>query len=112
MVSFGIGGVVTELVGDRAYRIPPLTRHDAAGLVREPRAAPLLLGHRGAPPVDVGALEDLALRVGRLADDLPEVASLELNPVLAQSAGTAVLGATVVCAPPMQRRDGPARRLG
>ncbi|MFI5101565.1 MAG: acetate--CoA ligase family protein, partial [Actinomycetes bacterium] len=111
VVSFGVGGIVTELVDDRAYRIPPLARHDAAALVRGPRAAPLLFGHRGAPPADAAALEDLVLRVGRLAYDLPEIAALELNPVLAQASGAAVLAATAVCAPPVQRRDGPARRL-
>jgi acyl-CoA synthetase (NDP forming)/GNAT superfamily N-acetyltransferase len=111
VVSFGIGGIVTELVGDRAYRIPPLARHDAAALVHGPKAAPLLFGHRGAPPADTAALEDLLLRVGRLAHDLPEVAALELNPVLAQASGVAVLAASAVCAPPARRRDGPARRL-
>ena len=49
VVTFGVGGVVTELVGDRGYRIPPLSEADAAELVRAPRAAPLLFGHRGAP---------------------------------------------------------------
>ncbi len=111
VVSFGVGGIVTELVDDRAYRIPPLAQHDAAALVREPRAAPLLFGHRGAPPADAAALEDVVLRVGRLAYDLPEIAALELNPVLAQASGAAVLAATAVCAPPVQRADGPARRL-
>jgi acyl-CoA synthetase (NDP forming) len=50
---------------------------------RSLRGAPLLTGYRGAAPVDTTALEDLLLRVGRLADDLPEVAELDLNPVLA-----------------------------
>ena len=48
------------------------------------RAAPLLLGHRGSPPVDTAALADVLLRVSRLADDLPEVAELDLNPVIAR----------------------------
>src|SRR5205085_1894151 len=53
VVSFGLGGVATQLLGDRAWRAVPLTDRDAEHLVREPRAAPLLFGHRGADPVDV-----------------------------------------------------------
>src|SRR4051794_37362679 len=82
LVSFGLGGVATDLLGDRAYRTLPLTDLDAAELVRAPRAWPLLDGYRGSEPVDVAALEDLLLRVARLADDLPEVLRLRLEPVL------------------------------
>jgi len=82
LVSFGLGGVATDLLGDRAYRTLPLTDLDAAELVRAPRAWPLLDGYRGAEPADVGALEDLLLRVARLAEDLPEVLELTLDPVL------------------------------
>ena len=74
LVSFGLGGVATDLLGDQAWRAVPLTDSDASELVREPRAAPLLFGYRGAAPVDVAGVEDVLLRVARLADDLPEVA--------------------------------------
>ncbi len=50
---------------------------------RSLRGARLLTGYRGSPPVDTAALDDLLLRVGRLAEELPEVAELDLNPVLA-----------------------------
>src|SRR5688500_20374429 len=63
LVSFGVGGVATELLGDRAFRTLPLTDLDAAELVRGPRAWPLLDGWRGSEPVDTAALEDL--RIGR-----------------------------------------------
>jgi acyl-CoA synthetase (NDP forming) len=82
LVSFGLGGVATDLLGDRAYRTLPLTDLDAAELVRAPRAFPLLNGYRGSEPVDLEALEDLLLRVARLADDLPEVLRLRLEPVI------------------------------
>nr|MCU0265285.1 acetate--CoA ligase family protein [Actinomycetes bacterium] len=111
VVSFGIGGVVTELVQDRGYRIPPLTDRDAAALVRSPRAAPLLFGYRGAEPVDVAALEELLLRVSRLSDDLPDMAELELNPVVVSPSGVAVLGARARLAAPIIRKDSDARRL-
>jgi acyl-CoA synthetase (NDP forming)/GNAT superfamily N-acetyltransferase len=112
VLSFGVGGVVTELVGDRAYRIPPLSWADADELVAAPRAAPLLTGHRGAPAMDTAALQDLMVRLGQLAYDLPEVARLTLNPVLALPSGVAVLSGSARVAPPLARRDGPARRLG
>ncbi len=111
LVSFGIGGLATELLGDRAYAPVPMTDADAAELVAAPRAAPLLAGYRGSEPVDTGALQDLLLRVSRLAEDLPEVLGLELNPVLVARHGLAVLSATVVLGPPTSRVDPGPRRL-
>ena len=87
--------MATELLGDRAWRAAPLTDRDAAALVDEPRAAPLLHGYRGADPVDRAALADLLLRVGRLADEQPRVRALRLNPVLARPDGLSVLHAEV-----------------
>jgi acyl-CoA synthetase (NDP forming) len=75
LLSFGLSGVATELLGDRAFRVVPVSDADAAALVRAPRAAPLLAGYRGSEPTRLDALEDLVLRVGRIADDLPEVRS-------------------------------------
>jgi len=111
LVSFGVGGLATELLGDRAYAPVPMTDADAAELVAAPRAAPLLAGYRGSAPVDTGALQDLLLRVSRLAEDLPEVLGLELNPVLVARRGLAVLSATVTVGPPTSRVDPGPRRL-
>jgi acyl-CoA synthetase (NDP forming)/GNAT superfamily N-acetyltransferase len=111
LVSFGVGGLATELLGDRAYAPVPLSDLDAAELVAAPRAAPLLSGYRGSEPVDTGALEDLLLRVSRLAEDLPEVLALELNPVLVARHGLAVLTAAVAVGPPTARVDPGPRRL-
>lgn len=111
VVGFGLGGVATELLGDRAWRAVPLTDRDAAELVDEPRAAPLLRGHRGAAPVDRSALVELLLRVGRLADEQPRVRSLTLNPVLARPDGFAVLHATVRTGAEVARPDTGPRRL-
>lgn len=83
LVMLGLGGIHTDLLGDRAFRLLPLTDLDATRMWRSLRGAPLLTGYRGAPPIDTGALEDLLLRVARLAEDLPEIAELDLNPVLA-----------------------------
>ncbi|WBB70278.1 bifunctional GNAT family N-acetyltransferase/acetate--CoA ligase family protein [Micromonospora sp. WMMD812] len=111
VVGFGLGGVATELLGDRAWRAVPVTDRDAADLVDEPRAAPLLRGHRGAAPVDRAALIDLLLRVGRLADEQPRVRALTLNPVLARPDGLSVLHATVRAGSATVRPDTGPRRL-
>ncbi|MET7402276.1 GNAT family N-acetyltransferase [Dactylosporangium sp. NPDC005572] len=87
LVILGLGGVHTDLLGDRALRLLPLTDRDAAAMWRGLRGAPLLTGYRGLPPVDTAALEDLLLRMGAMAEDLPEIAELDLNPVLAGPGG-------------------------
>jgi acyl-CoA synthetase (NDP forming)/GNAT superfamily N-acetyltransferase len=111
LLSFGVSGMATELLGDRAFRVVPVSDQDAAALVRAPRAAPLLAGYRGTEPVDLAALEDLVLRVGRIAEDLPEVRSLALDPVLTSPEGAFVTGARIVLGPPPTRQDNGPRRL-
>ncbi|WP_082310347.1 bifunctional GNAT family N-acetyltransferase/acetate--CoA ligase family protein [Nonomuraea sp. SBT364] len=113
VVSFGLGEVTARLLLDQGFRLAPLTREDAAGLVRSVRAAPLLFGEYGYPPVAVDALEDLLVRVGRLAHDLPELARLDLDQVLVGESGVIVLGARAILrTPPGPRLDGGPRRLG
>jgi acyl-CoA synthetase (NDP forming)/RimJ/RimL family protein N-acetyltransferase len=84
LVVFGLGGVATDVLGDHAARLTPLTNTDAGELIRSLRSAPLLFGHRGSPAVDTEALAGILVCVSRLADDLPEVAELDLNPVIAR----------------------------
>ncbi|WP_121252753.1 bifunctional GNAT family N-acetyltransferase/acetate--CoA ligase family protein [Nocardioides ferulae] len=93
VVSFGISGPLTELLGDRAYRIPPLSERDAAAMVREIKSSPMLFGYRGSEVVDVGEIERLILRVAQLQNDLPQVSSLELALVLVGAHGATVLTA-------------------
>ena len=93
VVSFGVSGHATELLGDRSYRIPPMHSGDASDMVREIRAAPLLFGYRGSEEVDVAAVEHLLLRLAQLKNDLPQVRSLELNLVLVGADGATVLNA-------------------
>ena len=112
ILSFGLAGAASELLGDLAHRLIPATDRDVAGLVREIRAAPLLFGWRGAEPVDTGALEELLLRVSQLVDDIPEVASVVLEPVVVAPHGLAVLGATVRLAHLPARTDLGPRALG
>lgn len=116
VVSFRLGGVIPELLADFGYRIPPLTDQDARKLVRAPKASPLLFGgtpamHLQDNPVDTRALEELVARLGHLANDLPEVAHLELNPIVVHAKGIAVLGAIGSAQRPQVRTDLEARRL-
>jgi acyl-CoA synthetase (NDP forming) len=83
LVAFGPGGVFAELIGGAQFRIAPLTDIDAAELVQGGKAGQLVSGFRGAPAADADALTDLVHRLSSLAVDLPEVAELDLNPVLA-----------------------------
>ncbi|WP_200800317.1 bifunctional acetate--CoA ligase family protein/GNAT family N-acetyltransferase [Jatrophihabitans endophyticus] len=110
LVSFGIGGVATELLGDTAYAAVPLTGLDAERLIASPRAAPLLSGYRGNAPCDTGALADLALRLSVLGDALPEIAECRLT-VLATPFGAHVTDVAVRVAPPTARADSGPRRL-
>jgi acyl-CoA synthetase (NDP forming) len=99
LVVFGLGGLGTGALADHAARLTPLTDVDADQLIRSIRAAPLLLGQHGSESVDVGALRDLLLRVSRLADDLPEVTELDLNPVITRADGVFVTGARIRATP-------------
>ncbi|MFD8209479.1 GNAT family N-acetyltransferase [Streptomyces sp. NPDC059695] len=105
VLSFGLSGAASELLGDTAHRLVPATDRDAAELIRSLRTAPLLFGWRGSAPVDTPALEELLLRVSRLVDDHPEVVAVSLEPVVVAPRGLSVLGATVRLAPPSPRTD-------
>ena len=108
VISFGLADETAALLDDRAYRLAPLTDVESAELVRAIRTAPLLLGHRGADPVDVTALEELLQRVARLGYDLPEVARLELNPVQVSTSGASVREVQLR----LERPIGPRPELG
>jgi acetyl coenzyme A synthetase (ADP forming)-like protein len=100
LVAFGPGGVFAELIGEARFRLAPLTDRDAEELVRSGKAGRLVAGFRGAPPADEAALVDLLVRLSLLADDLPEVAELDLNPVLALPDRCVAVDARVRVAPP------------
>jgi acetate---CoA ligase (ADP-forming) len=95
LVAFGPGGVLAELIGEASFRIAPLTDTDAEELVTTGKAGRLVRGFRGAPAADAAALADLVLRLARLGDELPEVAELDLNPVLALPEGCVIVDARV-----------------
>ncbi|MEV6480131.1 GNAT family N-acetyltransferase [Streptomyces sp. NPDC051576] len=105
VLSFGLAGAASQLLGDTAHRLIPVTDREAGSLIRSIRTAPLLFGWRGSTPVDTPALEELMLRVSRLVDDHPEVVAVTLEPVVVAAHGLSVLGASVRLAPPPVRDD-------
>jgi acyl-CoA synthetase (NDP forming)/GNAT superfamily N-acetyltransferase len=111
LVMTGLGGVYTDLLGDRAFRLVPMTDLDAGRMWRSLRSAPLLTGYRNTPPVDTDAVEDLLLRLGRLAEELPEVAELDLNPVLAGPGRVVAVDAKLRLAPAGDEPDPTLRQL-
>jgi acyl-CoA synthetase (NDP forming) len=103
LVAFGPGGVFAELIGGAAFRIAPLTDVDANELVREGKAGQLVAGFRGTPAADAPALVDLLHRLSVLAENVPEVAELDLNPVIALPDRCVAVDARVRLAPPSLR---------
>jgi len=96
LVMFGLGGILVEILKDVSFRIVPLSRRDAQEMIREIKGYPLLLGYRGQEPVDFLALEELLLKVSNLAQQIPEIKELDLNPVFAYSDGTIVVDARIL----------------
>jgi acyl-CoA synthetase (NDP forming) len=95
VVACGAGGVMVEVLKDVSVRIAPLTHADATEMIESLRSFPLLTGFRGAPPRDVAALENIVLRIGALAEDLPEIAEMDCNPVIVHEHGAVIVDARV-----------------
>jgi acyl-CoA synthetase (NDP forming) len=95
LLAVGPGGTLAEVIGDASFRLAPLTDVDVEELVGSGRVGRLLGGFRGSPPADTAAVSDLLLRVGRLVDDVAEIAELDLNPVIARPDGCVAVDARV-----------------
>jgi acetyltransferase len=107
LVAFGQGGTAVELVHDSSLELPPLNALLARRLMARTRVWQLLQGYRGNPPADIEALIEVLIRLGQLAADHPEIRELDINPLLADSAGVVALDARLRVAP--AQRAGAAR---
>ncbi len=87
LVAFGLGGILVEVLADVCFRVAPLTDRDAAEMVRGIKGFHLLEGYRGHPPADVESLQETLLRISRLAEDVPEIGEIDLNPIFALRPG-------------------------
>jgi acyl-CoA synthetase (NDP forming) len=91
LIGFGLGGIHVEILKDIAFRVTPITDRDAAEMVRSIKGYRLLEGYRGHPAADIDAIENLLLRIARLVEEVPEIAELDLNPVIALPPGRGCL---------------------
>jgi acyl-CoA synthetase (NDP forming) len=107
----GSGGVLTDLLADRRWRGLPLTDLDAAEMVRSLRCAPLLAGYRGAEPADEPAVLDVLHRIARLAECLPEIAELDINPLIAAPSGAFAVDVKIRLTPAQTEPDWYSRHL-
>ena len=96
VLMFGLGGIWVEVLKDVSFRIAPLTRRDAAEMIKEIKGYPLLTGYRGQEPVDLSKLEDFILKVSAFVEKNPEIKELDLNPVFAYSDGAVAVDARVI----------------
>jgi acetyl coenzyme A synthetase (ADP forming)-like protein len=95
LVAFGPGGVLAELIGEASFRIAPLTDADVSELLTIGKTGKLVAGYRGAPPASEAALGDLLHRLSKIGEELPELAELDLNPVLAGPEGCVAVDARI-----------------
>lgn len=96
VVVVGLGGTFVEIAPDRALRVPPFGRSEVRAMLRELRSYAVLESVRGSPPVDIEAVIDVVLRVGELALNAPEIAAIDINPLIVSEAGAVAADALVV----------------
>ena len=96
VVMFGIGGILVEVLKDVVFRVLPIGRSLARGMLEEIKAASLLEGYRGKPPVDKEAIVDLLVTVSDLVESYPEIAEMDLNPVIVRSDGISIVDARII----------------
>jgi len=96
VVMFGLGGIFVEVYRDVSFRLIPLTEPDAAAMIREIKAFPVLQGVRAGRSTDLKALADLLLTVSRMAEENPEIAEMDLNPIIVYEEGLSVVDARVL----------------
>jgi acetyl coenzyme A synthetase (ADP forming)-like protein len=91
LVTFGLGGIYVETLKDVTFRVAPFSPEEARQMLDEIRAHAILDGVRGQPPADKEAIVDILLRIGQLVQDFPEIAELDINPVMVYPEGQGAL---------------------
>jgi acyl-CoA synthetase (NDP forming) len=100
VLMFGLGGILVEVLKDVSFRIVPITRRDAAEMIREIKGYPLLEGYRGQDPADISALEELIVKVSQFVEQNPEIKELDLNPIFAYRDSAVAVDARVILETP------------
>ncbi len=96
VMMFGLGGILVEALKDVSFRALPMSKIDALEMIEDIRSKIILDGVRGAAPVDKAALVDLIMKVATVAQSHPEIAEIDLNPVIARSDGYDVVDARMI----------------
>jgi acetyltransferase len=99
VILFGMGGIYTEVLKDRALGLPPMNRLLARRLMQETKAYSLLQGYRNRPAADMQRLEDMIIRLSQLLIDFPEIAELDMNPVLIKDGNPVAVDARILISP-------------
>ncbi|MCR5881060.1 bifunctional acetate--CoA ligase family protein/GNAT family N-acetyltransferase [Phenylobacterium sp. J367] len=108
VVLFGHGGVATEVLADRSIGLPPLNDVLARDMIRRTQVAKLLSGFRDRPAADLPAIADVLVTLGEMASGVPEIAELDINPLLADDRGVLCLDARIRLRAPGQAAARPA----
>jgi len=96
VVLFGLGGIYVEILKETSLRVAPINRSEAEEMILELKAASLLRGVRGEPPVDLNALIDSLLKLSQLMIDFPEIEGVDINPVIARKKGAVAVDARII----------------
>jgi acetyltransferase len=99
VILFGMGGIYTEVLKDRALGLPPMNRLLARRLMQETKAYSLLKGYRNRPAADMERLEEMIIRLSELLIDFPEIAELDMNPVLIKDGNPVAVDARILISP-------------
>ena len=112
VIVFGAGGVMIELINDRAMELPPLNQFLARRLIERSRVAETLADWRGASAVDMEALEQVLLRVSEMVCALPQLREMDINPIIVDESGAVAVDARIVIDNLPQASTGPANNYG
>lgn len=112
VIVFGAGGVMIELIGDRAMELPPLNQFLARHLIDRARVAGTLAEWRGASAIDMAALEQVLLRVSEMVCALPQLREMDINPIIVDESGAVAVDARIVVDPPLQTVHGAGHPQG
>ena len=95
-IMFGLGGVFVEVLKDVTFRIAPITEDEAAEMISEVKAYPLLKGYRNTPPADLKAITKILVNTSRLVTEHPEIKELDLNPIMVYEKGAKAVDARII----------------
>ena len=95
-IMFGLGGIFVEVLKDVTFRVAPVTEDEAAEMISEVKAYPLLKGYRNTPPADLKAITKILVNTSRLVMDHPEIKELDLNPIIVYEKGAKTVDARII----------------